>query len=131
MIFEQQTGAIDVRVRPLYSREHSDPKQGFYIWEYEIQVENKNLQTVQILSRYWRITNAVGEVEEVHGQGVVGLQPVIKSGEIFQYRSFTRLNTPDGNMTGTYTLRSENGEYFDIAIPTFVLQLPVRSIKTN
>ena len=27
----------------------------------------------QLDSRYWRITNAKGDVEEVHGPGVVGM----------------------------------------------------------
>jgi hypothetical protein len=31
----------------------------------------------QLDSRYWRITNAKGDVEEVQGPGVVGMQPNI------------------------------------------------------
>lgn len=31
----------------------------------------------QLDSRYWRITNAKGDVEEVQGPGVVGMEPKI------------------------------------------------------
>ena len=131
MIYEQETRSVEVKVRPIYNRQHSSPEEHLYIWEYEIQIVNKSEKIVQLLSRYWKVTNSYGEVEEVNGPGVIGLQPVIKPKEVFQYRSFTRLNTPEGSMVGTYTMKGEAGEYFDVVIPLFELHLPARLVKLH
>jgi ApaG protein len=68
--------------------------------------------------------NAIGSVREVKGEGVVGKQPVLKPGESHEYSSGTPLNTPSGLMTGTYQMRTESGEVFDIEIPSFSLDSP-------
>jgi ApaG protein len=52
---------------------------------------------------------------------VVGHQPLLKPGEAFQYTSGCRLGTPSGTMQGTYFCVAEDGERFDVEIPTFVL----------
>ena len=36
---------------------------------------------MKLISRYWQITDANGDVQEVVGDGVVGQQPVIEPGE--------------------------------------------------
>ena len=42
---------------------------------------------MKLMSRYWQITDANGDVQEVVGDGVVGQQPVIEPGEGFEYTS--------------------------------------------
>jgi ApaG protein len=75
----------------------------------------------QLISRHWIITNAVGEIEEVKGLGVVGHQPLLKPGEAFQYTSGARLRTPSGSMHGSYFCVAEDGERFEVEIPAFEL----------
>jgi ApaG protein len=41
------------------------------------------------------------------------------------------LNTPSGMMGGAYPMESENGERFDIKIPTFPLDLPNQDVLLN
>jgi len=79
---------------------------------------------VQLLSRHWRITDSRGRVREVRGAGVVGEQPVLKPGGAFEYTSGAPLETPSGFMTGTYQMRANSGENFEIDIPLFALESP-------
>jgi ApaG protein len=72
-------------------------------------------------SRHWRITDAVGRLQEVKGAGVVGEEPVLKPGESFEYTSQVPLPTPSGFMAGTYQMVTEAGESFDIEVPAFSL----------
>ena len=71
-----------------------------------------------------RITNALGALQEVRGDGVVGEQPVLKPGEAFEYTSGTPLSTPSGIMGGNYQMVTSGGDAFEIDIPTFSLDSP-------
>ena len=79
---------------------------------------------MQLLTRYWKITDAQGNVQEVRGDGVVGEQPVLEPGERFEYTSGAPLPTPSGFMVGSYNMRSNTGERFDVEIPAFSLDSP-------
>jgi ApaG protein len=92
------TRGIAVSVEPTYLETRSSPEASQYFWAYRVIIENQGLETVQLLSRHWMITNARGELTEVKGPGVVGEQPVLKSGEHFEYTSGAPLNTPSGMM---------------------------------
>jgi len=125
------TRVIAVRVEPSYLEAHSVPASSQYFWAYRVTIENQGLETVQLLSRHWMITNARGELNEVKGPGVVGEHPVLKPGESFQYTSGAPLNTPWGLMGGAYQMESESGERFDIEIPTFSLDSPNQGLVVN
>jgi ApaG protein len=90
-----------------------------------VALENHGTETVQLLRRTWHITDASGRTEHVHGDGVVGEQPVLRPGEAFEYVSGTPLPTPSGFMTGQYHMVIKpSGEAFDVAIPSFSLDSP-------
>jgi ApaG protein len=125
------TREIAVSVEPTYLETRSSPDSSQYIWAYRVVIENQGRETVQLLSRHWMITNARGELTEVKGPGVVGEQPVLKPGESFEYTSGAPLNTPSGMMGGAYQMESENGERFDIEIPTFSLDRPNQGVLVN
>jgi ApaG protein len=55
---------------------------------------------------------------------VVGHQPLLKPGESFEYTSWTRLETPQGTMRGTFYCMTEDAQPFDAAVPEFGLTLP-------
>ena len=86
---------------------------------------------MQLLSRHWMISNARGELTEVKGPGVVGEQPLLKSGQSHEYTSGVPLDTPTGMMGGAYQMESETGERFDIEIPTFSLDRPNHGVVLN
>ena len=123
-MYEKTTARVRVRVRPEYLEGHSDPSEGRYFWAYHIEIANEGDRTVQLVSRYWRITDARGRAEEVRGPGVVGKQPVLKPGESFSYSSGAPLPTASGFMVGRYQMVREDGEGFEIDIPAFSLDSP-------
>lgn len=130
-MYRAVTRGIAVEVEPFYLPERSDPEAGRYVWAYRVTIENQSDEFVQLLSRYWRITDGTGRVEEVRGAGVVSEQPELHPGDSFQYTSGCPLPTPSGIMVGFYTMRNERGELFEIDIPAFSLDLPGSARTVN
>ena len=112
---------LRVEVEPQYLPEQSEPGQGLYSFAYTITITNTGEVAAQVISRHWIIANALGQIEEVKGLGVVGQQPLLKPGEAFQYTSGCRLRTATGSMQGSYFCVAEDGERFEVEIPTFEL----------
>ena len=123
-MYRSVTRNIEVSVTPQYLTDRSSPETGEYFWAYTIEITNRGAETVQLRTRHWRITDALGRRQEVRGAGVVGKQPVLKPGDSFEYTSGVPLPTPSGFMTGSYGMVGPNGETFDIEIPTFSLDGP-------
>ena len=72
-----------------------------------------------------RDVDAMARTQRVHGDGVVGEQPVLEPGESFEYTSGTPLSTPSGFMRGLYhMIETASGEAFDVVIPAFSLDSP-------
>lgn len=118
------TRSIQVTVQPSFVEDESSPGDGRYVWAYTIEIVNLGLENVQLRSRCWRITDAIGRTEEVRGVGVVGKEPLLKPGESFEYTSGCPLTTPSGIMVGTYQMQTETGELFSVDIPAFSLDVP-------
>ena len=76
---------------------------------------------VQLLSRYWNITDGNKEIEDIHGPGVIGQKPTINSGESHSYMSFCRISTPIGFMKGSFRFIKKEAIEFDVPIKTFKL----------
>ncbi|MDE8349367.1 MAG: Co2+/Mg2+ efflux protein ApaG [Acidocella sp.] len=126
--FLATTAGIKVAVRVFYLGDQSRPEAGHFVWAYRVTIDNMSGETVQLLKRTWRITDALGKVQLVHGDGVVGEQPVLKAGASFEYTSGTPLGTSSGFMTGEYhMIRVDKSEPFDIAIPAFSLDSPYQN----
>lgn len=120
-MYRAVTRNIEVVVTPRFVAERSSPENGYFFWAYTISITNNGGETVQLKTRHWRITDAGGRRQEVRGAGVVGEEPVLKSGEAFEYTSGVPLQTPSGFMVGTYGMVSASGEHFDIEVPAFSL----------
>lgn len=125
------TRDILVSVEPIYLEDQSDPEESHYVWAYHIEITNNGGQVVQLQRRYWRITDALGRMQEVRGDGVVGEQPVIRPGETFEYTSGTPLSTSSGVMEGNYEMEVVGGGSFQVAIPAFSLDCPFESRNLN
>ncbi len=122
------THDVQVSVRAFYLDDQSHPDDGEFFWAYRVRIENRGREPVQLLRRTWHITDARGRTQYVHGEGVVGEQPLLEPGEIFEYTSGTPLDTPSGFMRGAYhMIAPASGETFDIAIPAFSLDSPHQS----
>jgi len=130
-MYEKVTRSIRVRVRPEYLEAQSAPDEGRFFWSYTVEIVNEGSETVQLRSRYWRITDANGRVEEVRGPGVVGQTPVIGPGQSFEYTSGCPLRTASGIMVGSYQMEQPDGTLVDIAIPPFSLDSPFTRRSLN
>ncbi|MEE2662310.1 MAG: Co2+/Mg2+ efflux protein ApaG [Pseudomonadota bacterium] len=130
-MYSAVTREIRVEVEPIYLDEQSEPDNGQFVWAYRVQIGNEGPEAVQLLTRYWHITDGIGRVQEVRGAGVVGEQPVLKPGDTYEYTSGTPLPTPSGIMKGTYQMKTPAGEKFDIEIPAFSLDCPHETRRLN
>jgi ApaG protein len=129
--YEEVTRDIRIAVEPNFLDEQSEPEESRYLWSYRVTIENQSTFPVQLLSRYWRITDARGRIREVRGDGVIGEQPVIAPGRAYEYTSGAPLETASGFMTGTYHMRASTGEIFDVGIPLFALESPYEARRMH
>ena len=94
------------------------------MWAYHVRIENLSKEDLRLRKRHWTITDALGRIQEVCGDGVVGEQPNLQPGESFEYTSGTPLPTSSGIMAGFYVMEKQNGEKVEIEIPVFSLDSP-------
>lgn len=130
-MYRALTHEIEVQVEPFFLPEHSDPEEGRYVWAYQVTIANFSQETVKLMSRHWHITDGLGRVQEVSGEGVVGEQPKLEPGDSFQYTSGCPLTTTSGIMVGRYTMRTVGGKTFEVDIPAFSLDLPGEQVSLN
>jgi len=123
-MYRATTRNIQVTVTPTFLPEQSNPRARQYFWAYTVEIHNRGGETVQLVSRHWKITDGNGERQEVRGLGVVGQQPVLPPGESFSYTSGCPLGTPAGIMAGTYEMVTDAGEPFLVEVPAFSLDSP-------
>jgi len=123
-MYSETTDGIEILVEPHYLDDQSEPEAHRYVWAYTVVIANGSDYTVQLETRYWHITNALGQVEEVEGPGVVGENPVLTPGDSYQYTSGCPLNTPSGTMVGHYVMRRDDGTRLQVRIPAFSLDIP-------
>ena len=131
MSYKATTRGITVTVEPDFLEDESAPLRDYYFWSYNIEIVNEGRETVQLLARYWRITDASGYLQEVRGPGVVGEQPTLEPGDSFRYTSGVPLRTPSGIMQGSYTMELDDGENFEVVIPAFSLDSPYTPQRMN
>src|SRR5258708_7063850 len=84
-MYSETTRSIKVTVRPFYLEQHSSPAEGHWVWAYHVKIENDGSETVQLRNRHWRITDAMGRLQEVRGPGGrgatgAGAPPVARRG---------------------------------------------------
>jgi len=119
---------VTISVETFYQQDYSNPLQSEYMFAYRITIENNNAFPVKLLSRHWHIFDSSGEYREVEGEGVVGMQPIINSGEEYQYVSGCNLHTEMGRMQGTYQMENlHTKKVFSVNIPAFEMITPFKN----
>lgn len=131
-MYSKTTHGIKVSVYVSFLEDDSRPEKNDYLWAYRVHLENQSDIAVRLTHRHWRITDAVGRIHDVFGEGVIGQTPTLQPKESFEYTSGTPLPTPSGIMVGTYTMLTLEGEgrTLSVEIPAFSLDSPydLRSI---
>lgn len=115
---------VCIQVQSVYIESQSVPDEERYVFAYTVTIRNLGHHTIQLLGRYWRITNGNGRETEVQGEGVIGVQPLILAGDEYQYTSGAVIETPFGTMEGHYQMADDQDRPFRIAIPVFRLAVP-------
>ena len=115
---------ILIKVTPNFIEKNSMIEFNKYVFAYEVEIKNESSQPIQLISRHWIIENSKFEKFEVKGEGVIGEQPTIAPGEVYNYSSFTEISTPSGFMWGYYQMLTESEVSFDVEIPKFELNMP-------
>ena len=119
---------VEVSVETFYQPDYSNPINNEFMFAYRITIENHNSFSVKLHRRHWNIFDSNGSFREVEGEGVVGLQPVITSGEKYQYVSGCNLKTEMGKMSGTYEMENLfTKSYFQVNIPSFQLMVTFKN----
>ena len=122
--FTETTARITVSVEPNPIDGECQIKDGVYVFAYTVHIENHSEETVQLMERHWMIESAGEQIGEVTGPGVIGVQPVLKPGEKFDYTSSTVIRDPIGAMKGSYVFKRSSGGMFVVQIPRFMLLYP-------
>jgi ApaG protein len=118
---------MEVSVETFYQPDYSNPISGEYMFAYRITIENHNNFSVKLQRRHWHIFDSNGSYREVEGEGVVGVQPILQTGERYQYVSGCNLRTEMGKMYGSYTMENlNNKKTFEVNIPIFEMVVPFK-----
>ncbi|WP_442488985.1 Co2+/Mg2+ efflux protein ApaG [Halomonas litopenaei] len=116
---------VRVDVEPSYREDESSPMENRFVFSYTVTVHNHSPGNIQLMARFWKITQTSGQVQEVRGKGVVGKQPMIGPGQTFQYTSRAILDGPVGFMEGAYTcVDTASQRPFEVPITVFRLATP-------
>lgn len=115
---------IDITIVTDFIAQQSVEAEQQFVFSYTITVTNNSSETVQLLSRYWLISDANGETNTVTGEGVIGQQPFIKPEQSFTYSSGCVLKSPLGNMQGHYQMQTHSAALIQVEIPPFRLAKP-------
>lgn len=131
ILYTLETESINISVKPQFLESESNPVEYEYIWLYHVAIENKGHNNIQLISREWRITDSNGLTQIVQGEGVIGVQPIIKPEKSFEYTSSVRLSTPSGVMYGKYIMQDHEMKNFNADIPFFSLDSTEQIARPN
>lgn len=125
--FEKITDGISINVTPVFVDQESRPDDHFYLWAYQVRIENQGKTSVKILDREWSIVDGRGMRKTITGTGVFEGQPTLNPGDAFQYTNTIPLSTTYGLISGKYAMEVPQGKILEIETPVFSLDSPYGS----
>ncbi|MBX2828646.1 MAG: Co2+/Mg2+ efflux protein ApaG [Flavobacteriaceae bacterium] len=117
------TQGIKVSVESKFEEAFYNKQQKQYAFSYRITIENNSNESIQLISRYWLIKDALNHSVVVEGKGVIGQQPIILPGKSHTYESGCLLISPFGSMQGHYNMITSTRK-IKVGIPLFKLTAP-------
>ncbi|MEO8934319.1 MAG: Co2+/Mg2+ efflux protein ApaG [Xanthomarina sp.] len=122
---QQITKGIKISVETVFEGALYKNYQMQYAFRYQVTIENKSKDMVQLLSRHWTILDALNNKDIVYGEGVVGKTPILSPGDSYTYTSGCLLLSPFGAMLGHYNMINLSSlKGFRVSIPSFKLSAP-------
>ncbi|XP_076311124.1 F-box only protein 3-like isoform X5 [Tachypleus tridentatus] len=121
---ESTTRNITVTAETCFLPELSSVNPPHFFHTYRIVMsmgkDVSTLESCQLVSRHWIVTDENGHEERINGPGVVGEFPIIKPGTSYSWVSCTNFNTTYGNMRGHFTMKNLiTGLTTDIMCPIY------------
>ena len=124
-MIQQITKGIKVSVSTNFEGNFMNYNTVSYAFSYKINIENNSKDTVQLLTRHWKIIESNHKTKYINGKGVLGQTPIVKPGESHIYSSGCLITSSIGLMSGTYTMINfSNTNKFIVKIPSFKLNVP-------
>jgi ApaG protein len=122
---------VKISVTTIFRKDLSDAEGGEFFFNYIIEIENQNNFDIQLISRHWEIYDSMRPIRIVDGDGVVGEQPILAPGEVYNYSSGCDLASDIGHMSGYYNFiqldeAGRSKQSFQVNIPKFKLEFPPR-----
>ena len=119
------TSGIKISVESSYQGRYVSSDGPLWVFHYNISINNQGPNPVKLLRRKWHIWDSNAAPTSVEGEGVVGLQPEIQSGEGHSYQSGCHLKSSLGFMRGSYQMLDLlTNKTFEVEIPLFHLIAP-------
>ena len=119
------TRGIKISVKAKFEGSFLKENVPHHAFMYFITIENQSKNVVQLLSRHWKIQEAMNRPQYVNGIGVVGKKPTLRSGEIYTYQSGSLITSPMGSMSGTFIMINfSTAKKFNVQVPFFKLNVP-------
>lgn len=122
---------VKISVTPIFRKDLSNIENRSYLFNYHIEIVNTNPFPIQLKTRYWYIFDSLDYKREVSGAGVIGEQPILFPGEVFEYSSGCDLISEVGFMKGHYNFvqLNENNKpvkNLRVSVPKFDLIAPFK-----
>lgn len=122
---QQVTNGIKISVKTKFEGISHQNNRLLFTFSYQITIENQSNASVQLISRHWKIFDALKSLEIVEGDGVIGKKPVLAPKKSYTYSSYCSLTSPTGAMKGFYNMINfTNTSRFKVLIPSFQLTVP-------
>ena len=124
-LIQQITRGIKISVETKFEGSFLKENLPHHAFMYFITIENQSKNVVQLLSRHWKIQEALNRPQYVNGVGVVGKKPILRPGESYTYQSGSLIMSPVGSMSGTFIMINfSNAKKFNVEVPYFKLNVP-------
>ena len=121
----QITRGIKISVLTTFEGTYFKNHKMHFAFSYHITIENHSKDSVQLVTRHWEIFDALNQMEQVDGEGVIGKKPVLKPGETHTYSSGCLLCSPHGSMNGHFNMINfTTSRSFKVIVPSFKLSAP-------
>ena len=124
-MIQQITAGIKISVQTKFEGSFLKENILHYAFKYFIIIENQSKHVVQLLTRHWKINEAIIRPSYINGVGIVGKKPILKPGDIHKYQSGSLLTSPMAVMSGIFTMINfSTAQRFNVHIPYFKLNAP-------
>ncbi|MCK0132375.1 Co2+/Mg2+ efflux protein ApaG [Flavobacteriaceae bacterium F08102] len=125
---QQVTNGIKISVKSKFEGTAYKNLRKYFSFSYSITIENQSNDSVQLVSRHWKIFDALKKLEIVEGEGVIGEKPILKPKKSYTYSSYCNLTSPIGSMKGFFNMINfTTTRKLKVLIPSFQLSVPAIS----